>query len=116
MAKGIQHTPTDESREVVTNLAIAGFPQNQICKALGLGERTLQKHYSDELRKGALLATAAVAGKLYDKAIGGDTTACIFWMKTRAGWREKAEVDVTSSDGSMAPPRIIQVIGVDAKK
>jgi len=34
----------------------------------------------------------------------------IFWMKTRAGWREKQEVDLTSSDGTMTPQVIERVI------
>lgn len=40
--------------------------------------------------------------------VAPDVTAAIFWLKNRraADWREKQEVDHTSSDGSMTPTRI----------
>ncbi len=39
----------------------------------------------------------------------GNATACIFGVKNRSteDWRDKQEVDHTSSDGSLAPSRII---------
>jgi hypothetical protein len=40
-----------------------------------------------------------VARSLYAQAIGGNTTAQIFWLKTRAGWRETAAFEVTGSNG-----------------
>jgi hypothetical protein len=55
-----------------------------------------------------------VGGALFNKAKGGDTAAMIFWMKTRAGWREKNEIDHISSDGSMTPQVVERVI-VQAK-
>ena len=33
----------------------------------------------------------------------GNLTAAIFYLKTRAGWRETQVVDNVSSDGSMTP-------------
>jgi hypothetical protein len=41
-------------------------------------------------------ANASVGGALFNKATKGDTAAMIFWMKTRAGWREKLEVEQTN--------------------
>ena len=40
--------------------------------------------------------------------IAPDVTAAIFWLKNRrsAEWRDKQEVDHTSSDGSMTPGRV----------
>lgn len=109
------HKPSKESREIVKNLAIAGFTRPHICQALGIGSnQTLSKHYGDELREGHLLATAAVAGKLFDKCMGGDTSAMIFWMKARAGWRDRTDINHTSDDGSMTPPTTILVKGVNA--
>jgi hypothetical protein len=46
-------------------------------------------------------ANASVGGALFNKATKGDTTAMIFWMKTRAGWREKQEIDMTSNGGPL---------------
>ena len=64
-------------------------------------------YYREELDQSLAKANATVGGALFNKAKGGDTTAMIFWMKTQAGWREKQEIDHTSSDGSLAPSTII---------
>lgn len=43
-----------------------------------------------------------------EKHAPADTTAAIFWLKNRRKdqWRDKQELDHTSSDGSMTPARI----------
>jgi hypothetical protein len=48
----------------------------------------LRKHYRDELDLGETKANAQVGGYLYNAAKGGNVTAQIFWLKTRAKWRE----------------------------
>jgi hypothetical protein len=47
--------------------------------------------------------------------IAPDTTAQIFWLKNRRKneWRDKQEVDHTSSDGSMTPPTRIELVAPD---
>jgi hypothetical protein len=81
---------TDEVREQVRTLAARGVRQEDIAGAIGCRDaKTLRKHFRDELDRGTGEANAKVAGALYEKAVGGDTIAQIFWMKTRAGWREK---------------------------
>lgn len=116
-AKNTPHKPTKKSRERVLNMAIAGFSQDLIRQAMKIGSKsTLLKYYREELTTGSMEATAEVAGHLLDKVRNGDTTAMIFWMKTRAGWREKSDVNLTSDDGTMTPPRTIKVVGVDAKQ
>lgn len=43
--------------------------------------------------------------------VAPDTTAAIFWLKNRRGadWRDKQEVDNTSSDGSMTPQAPVSI-------
>jgi hypothetical protein len=55
---------------------------------VGVDPKTLRKHYRDELDLGETKANAQVAGYLYNAAKGGNVTAQIFWLKTRAKWRE----------------------------
>jgi hypothetical protein len=97
------HDPSHESRQLVQLHATIGTPQEVIADILGIDPKTLRKHYRQELDQSTAKANAQIGGALFNKAKGGDTAAMIFWMKTRAGWREKQEIDHTSSDGTMTP-------------
>ena len=99
------HKPTDKMRELVGLHATMGTDQETIADLLGIDRKTLAKHYRTELNHSLAKANAKMGGTLYNKALGGDTTAMIFWMKTRARWSEKSEIDHTSSDGSMTPAK-----------
>ena len=57
----------------------------------------MRKHFRDELDRGTVEANVKVAQSLFQMATQGkNVAAAIFWMKARAGWREKHEVQVTS--------------------
>ncbi len=97
------HKPTEATRQTVQLHATVGTPQEVIADVLGIDSKTLRKWYREELDQSLAKANAQIGGTLFSKAKGGDTAAMIFWMKTRAGWREKQDIDHTSSDGSMTP-------------
>ena len=110
------HEPTKATREVVKLHALVGTRQEVIADILEIDEKTLRKHYRAELDQSRWQANATIGGALFNKAKSGDTAAMIFWLKTRAGFRERHEVDHTSSDGSMTPKVegvTIEVIGAD---
>jgi hypothetical protein len=81
--------PTDAMRKKVLSLAARGVRYEDIAAIIGCDAKTLRKRLRDELDRGMAEANANVTGALFDKAMGGDTTAQIFWMKARAHWREK---------------------------
>jgi hypothetical protein len=91
---------TEGLRENVLHLAGLGVPQNDIAKIVGCSPKTLRKRFRDELDRGAAEANAIVAGCLFAAAKAGNTAAMIFWMKTRAHWRERppASSDVADAD------------------
>ena len=97
------HQPTKESRQLVKLHATIGTTQAVISSILGIDPKTLRLHYREELDHATAQANATIGGALFNKAKGGDTAAMIFWMKTRAGWREKHDLNHTSEDGSMSP-------------
>ncbi len=103
MVKHNTHQPTDALRQTVQLHSTVGTPQETIADILGIDAKTLRKHYREELDQSTAKANATIGGALFNKAKNGDTAAQIFWMKTRAGWRETRVVDNTSSDGSMSP-------------
>lgn len=62
-----------------------------------------QPEVFERYKKGQTKAIGSVAQSLLTQAREGNLTAAIFYLKTRAGWRETQVVDNVSSDGSMTP-------------
>ena len=89
------HEPTRESRHLVQLHATIGTPQETIASILGIDAKTMRLHYREELDHASAQANATIGGALFNKAKGGDTAAMIFWMKTRAGWRETNNLEVS---------------------
>lgn len=92
--------------EQVRELALAGKTDEEIAAALNVSRSTLAlwkaRHevFSDALRAWKGEADDAVELSLFRKALSGDSTACIFWLKNRrsADWRDKHEIE-HSGDG-----------------
>jgi len=105
------HAPTDATRQTVQLHTMVGTTQADIARVLDIDEKTLRKYYRDELDLAKAKANATIGGALFNQAKSGDTSAMIFWMKTQAGWREKADINHTSEDGSMTPKA-----GIDTSK
>lgn len=95
------HVPTEENRKNVKNLSGLGVTEEQIAKYIGIGRKTLDKYYSDDLELGRLEANVTISKSLFQSAREGNTTAQIFWLKTRMGWREtnRIEQEITGQDG-----------------
>jgi len=78
-------------------MAGLGVPEADIAEVLDIDPKTLRKHYSRELKHGHIKANSRVAETLYRKALGEgpqSVTAAIFWLKTRAQWKETAVAEV----------------------
>lgn len=89
------HSPTDRARSQVKMLSAMGIPDYEIAKLIGVSQPTLRKYYADELDIGHIEANAKVAQSLFkmatDPAHPKSAISAMFWMKCRAGWREKDE-------------------------
>ena len=94
-----QHEPTSAQRQLVQLHATIGTPQDVIADILGIDPKTMRLHYREELDHAMAQANATIGGALFNKAKAGDTTAMIFWMKTRAGWKETHGVEHTGEGG-----------------
>ena len=99
---------SDEQIIQVESLA-AFLSIEQIADYFGIGRTTFyeimkrQPEVSEHYKKGKAKVIANISKSLIQKAIDGDTPSIIFYLKTQAGWKEKQEIDVTSSDGSLTP-------------
>jgi hypothetical protein len=96
------HKPTEQQRKTVKAMSAYGIPQHDIARVLGIHDDTLREHYRDELDKANAEACARVAENLFRKATGDgreSVTAAIFWLKTRARWKETSVQEHTGPDG-----------------
>lgn len=94
------HEPTQESRNKVEAMSAIGIPQLDIARVIGINVDTLAKYYREELDTATTKANTQIGGALFKKALSGDTASLIFWMKTRAGWKETNVNEVTGKDGT----------------
>lgn len=86
--------PTQEDRFRAETLSGYGIPHKMIALLIGVSTPTLRKHLGDALELGEAKATSQVAQTLYMRATKqNDLGAAIFWLKARAGWREKHPED-----------------------
>lgn len=101
--QGKEHIPTDESRKLVRSLSAVGIRYVDIAQKLEISDDTLVKHYKKELEDGRIDANASIGQTLFQQAKDGNTSAAIFWLKTRAGWKETQAHEITGADGEALP-------------
>ena len=90
MTQVVLFVPTEEQLRTVRAMAGYGMPQMDTGTFLDIDAKTLRKHFTRELELGSIEATTKVAQSLFRMATEGkNVAAAIFWMKARAGWREK---------------------------
>jgi hypothetical protein len=117
------YEPTPKERGQVKMLAAFGTREDDICKLMGFSTTVLRKYFSQEMDLGHIEANAQVAQTLFKMATDKDrpnVAAVIFWLKTRAQWRdvsppikEAREIEAENADkgtswaGLLAEPTII---------
>lgn len=78
--------------------------EEEIALALGISYGTFQNRkrdycdFCEAIKRGKSKANVFVGGKLMQKIKEGDTTAMIFYLKTRCKWSEKQILDVTTQE------------------
>jgi hypothetical protein len=95
-------------------MAGLGMRHQDIAVVLEIAEKTLRKHFRQELSRGAIEANAKVLQTLYAMATSGENTAAtIFYAKTRCGLRERPQ---EADSHWMPPPQIIVRTDYEQKK
>lgn len=106
-------------REVLMLKGI-GFTDMDVSLVTGISVNLLYKDFGDEIKKGALMQTAAVLRNLHSIATDpdhrGSTQAAIFWAKARAGWTETSRTEVTGADGQPLKMEVSQAKVLDSSK
>lgn len=106
------HLPTDDTRKQAYELSRVGTRYEDIAIVLNISHDTLTKYYKPELEKGRIEANAIVAGTLFEQAREGNTSAAIFWLKTRAKWSETTKHEV-GGDPDGQPVEIKIITGIE---
>ena len=112
---GLEYRPLPAHRTQVEAMAGFGVPEADIAMVIGVTPETLRIHYGSELDQGHIKANTRVAENLYRKATGEGreaVTAAIFWLKTRAGWKETSAHEITGKDRQ---PITVVISAEDAK-
>jgi hypothetical protein len=102
---------TDQIIRQVESLAAQGLSQEQIALSLGWSADTVGRRkkdtadFADALKRGKAKGIATITNKLFEQAKSGNLGAIIYYLKCQGGevWNEKNRLDVSNSDGSMAP-------------
>ena len=88
----------DLNPEKVRRLAAQGLSQKQIAKAMGVSWNTLSrnrkrsKDFNAAYEQGVAEGLSSVTNSLYEQALGGNTTASIFFHKNREENRRRDRV------------------------
>jgi len=84
----------------VKKLAAQGLTEKQIADALGICHDTLinkKKQYAEfaeAIKEGKALGIGSVTSELMKQIKAGNTTATIFYLKCRAGWKETTVLEM----------------------
>jgi|TARA_A100001201_G_C4042937_1_gene187271 hypothetical protein len=90
----------DKTASLINQLSGLGITHQQICDIVKISKPTLYKYYNDELQEGKAQANAKIAQNLFKIATGSGreaVTACIFWLKTQAHWKETNVIEVNDN-------------------
>ena len=102
------HKPDEKTRKQVTMMAGIGLKQEEIARIIGVSAEVLRRYYQTELENAQPVLNAQVANNLFRIATSPDhkqaVTAAIFWLKTRAKWKET--LDLSNEDGSLKPEAV----------
>lgn len=86
--------------QMIEGMFRAGATREDVADALKIGVSSFYEYQKrsellEAIKNGERGATGNVVAALYKKAISGDTTAQIFWLKNKdpKSWRDKQEID-----------------------
>ncbi len=94
---------TKEVLRKAEGFASRGMTQMQIADALGINYDTLMKYknlnsdFLEAIKEGQAKGIAKITNALFTQAEDGNTSAAIFYLKNRAGWADKQEIDLEAS-------------------
>jgi len=95
----------------VERLAGIGLNEQQVSDALGISTTTLEDRkqnnldFLEALKRGKAAGIATVANNLFEQSGEGNVSAGIFYLKNRAGWKDKIEQENTGTVHITSSPK-----------
>lgn len=95
--------PTEITQELCSRaeaLAAQGLDQDQIAYCLDMGTSTLYEkkakypEFAEAIKRGQAQGVQIVANSLFKSATNGNTTAQIFFLKAKGGWRDNLDLNL----------------------
>jgi DNA-binding XRE family transcriptional regulator len=92
-----------EMDEHARKLCLLGYTDAQLGVFFGVTEQTINNwkiehpSFFESIKSGKDIADCEVVDSLRNRALNGDTTASIFWLKNRQprNWRDKQDIEMT---------------------
>jgi hypothetical protein len=81
--------------EKLIELASVNATIQEVCSELNVSHDTLYTRFSEPLKKGRDKGNISIKRKLFEKAMGGDTSALIWISKNQCGYRDKPPEEAT---------------------
>ena len=98
--RGVKFEPTPEQRYTVEVMSTGGIAQETIAAVLQIDEKTLRKHFRQELDNGKAKMLTKVVDSLLRQALAGSVGAACFILKCQGGWREQPQgLNLTGANG-----------------
>ena len=88
---------TEDEYKQISQWSGDGLNESQIATLLNVNistitrEKKRNEQFAEAIKRGKGRGIQRVTNKLYEKALEGDNTAMIFYLKNRAGWQDKIE-------------------------
>jgi hypothetical protein len=109
--------PALKNRRFVRQMVAYGITRDKIAGVIGVSEDTLLKHYKPEIELGAAQAITLVANSLFKMATTAPynvrVAAAIFYLKTRAQWRETVSHEILRPVSEMTDEEIKARLGIE---
>jgi AraC-like DNA-binding protein len=84
-------------REVYVRIS-CGMPLAAVAKVMRMNERTLRRHFGEELEGARLETIVTQASQVYSRGLRDDAVgqrASEFWLKCVGGWKETVKIEET---------------------
>jgi hypothetical protein len=110
--RGSAFQPTEHQRQAVAALVSFGTKNEVIAEVIQVPERTLVRHFAQELKHGRELIHARIGGSITAAALAGNEKMQIFYAKAQMKWQERHSVGFENEKGEPVSPANLFTVSI----